>query len=140
MTGRIDSTDFEILPALPGGIRRWLYLKVSTGVDFVKTNDVTRIVEGSLQEGPLGIPQADNISQWHQSVSLLFQASKRAGGFVEWFSFFSNNSSDNRASNFIDTGLFIYVTPNIQLDVRVGERVSDRVSSIFSGAGLSLRF
>ena len=60
--------------------------------------------------------------------------------FVEWFSFFSNNSSDNRASNFIDTGLFIYVTPNIQLDVRVGERVSDRVSSIFSGAGLSLRF
>ena len=122
------------------GFRRWLYLKLSTGVDFVKTNDVTKVVEGSLQEGPLGLNSADNITQWHQSASLLFQATKRVGGFVEWFSFFSNNSSDNRASNFVDTGLFIYLTPNIQADVRIGERISDRVNSVFTGAGLSLRF
>ena len=122
------------------GFRRWLYLKLSTGVDFVKTNDVTKVVQGSLQEGPLGLNSADNITQWHQSASLLFQATKRVGGFVEWFSFFSNNSSDNRASNFVDTGLFIYLTPNIQADVRVGERISDRVNSVFTGAGLSLRF
>lgn len=122
------------------GFRRWLYLKLSTGVDFVKTNDVTKVVEGSLQEGPLGLGEVDNISQWHQSASLLFQASKHVGGFVEWFSFFSNNAGDNRASNFVDAGLFIYITPNIQADIRVGERVSDRVNSIFTGAGLSLRF
>ncbi|MEI8379321.1 MAG: transporter [Planctomycetota bacterium] len=122
------------------GFRRWLYLKLSTGVDFVKTNDVTKVVEGSLQEGPLGLNQVDNITQWHQSASLLFQATKRVGGFVEWFSFFSNNSGDNRASNFVDTGLFIYLTPNIQADVRIGERISDRVNSVFTGAGLSLRF
>jgi len=122
------------------GFRRWLYLKLSTGVDFVKTNDVTKVVEGSLQEGPLGSTETDNITEWHQSASLLFQATKRVGGFVEWFSFFSNNSSDNRMSNYYDAGLFIYVTPNIQADVRIGERLSDRVNSIFTGAGLSLRF
>ncbi len=122
------------------GFRRWLYLKLSTGVDFVKTNDVTKVVEGSFQEGPLGLNQVDNITQWHQSASLLFQATKRVGGFVEWFSFFSDNSGDNRASNFVDTGLFIYLTPNIQADVRIGERISDRVNSVFTGAGLSLRF
>lgn len=122
------------------GFRRWLYLKLSTGVDFVKTNDVTKVVEGSLQEGPLGLGDVDNISQWHQSVSLLFQASKHFGGFVEWFSFFSDNAGDNRASNFVDTGMFIYITPNIQADIRIGERVSDRVTTIFTGAGLSLRF
>ena len=122
------------------GFRRWLYLKLSTGADFVKTNDVTKVVGGSLQEGPLGLSTVDNSTQWHQSASLLFQVSKRVGGFVEWFSFFSNNSSDNRGSNYVDTGIYYYLTPNIQLDARVGQRVSSRVDSIFTGAGLSLRF
>ena len=122
------------------GFRRWLYLKASTGVDFVKSNDITRVIAGSLQVGPVGLGAADNSSQWHQSVSLLYQATQRVGGFVEWFSFFSNNSSDNRASHYIDTGLYIYLTPNTQLDVRIGERLSDRVDSLFTGAGFSVRF
>jgi hypothetical protein len=122
------------------GLRRWLYLKAITGADFVKTNDVTKVIAGSLQEGPFGINSVDNVTLWHQSVSLLFQANKRVGGFVEWFSFFSSNASDNRASHFLDTGLFIYATTNVQFDVRVGQRVSDRVNSVFTGAGVSIRF
>lgn len=122
------------------GIRRWLYLKGSTGVDFAKTADVTRVIEGSLQEGPLVIEEEDNISQWHQSLSLLFQVSPRVGGFAEWFSFFSNNAADNRASHYLDTGLYYYLTPNVQLDVRVGQQVSDRIDTLFTGAGFSTRW
>ena len=122
------------------GFRRWLYLKASTGVDFVKSNDVTHVISGSLQEGPVSQQGSDTSSQWHQSVSMLFQATKRVGGFVEWFSFFSNNADDNRAQHFVDTGLFIYVTPNVQLDIRIGERVSSRVDGLFSGMGFSVRF
>jgi Putative MetA-pathway of phenol degradation len=122
------------------GFRRWLYLKASTGVDFVKSNDVTHVITGSLQEGPLALQGLDNSSQWHQSVSLLFQATKRVGGFVEWFSFFSNNADDNRAQHFVDTGLYFYVTPNVQLDIRIGDRISNRVDGMFSGMGFSVRF
>lgn len=122
------------------GIRRWLYLKGSTGVDFSKTSDVTHVVSGSLQEGPAVQMAEDNNSLWHQSFSLLFQASPRVGGFLEWFSFFSSTGSDSRASHYLDTGLYIYLTPNVQLDVRIGERVSGRADTLFTGAGFSTRW
>jgi hypothetical protein len=122
------------------GIRRWLYLKGSTGVDFAKTSDVTQVVAGSLQEGPLALSVEDNVSQWHQSFSLLYQATPRVGGFWEWFSFFSSDGADRRASHYLDTGLYIYLTPNVQLDVRVGQRISNRVDTFFTGAGFSTRW
>ncbi|WP_010588238.1 transporter [Schlesneria paludicola] len=122
------------------GFRRWLYLKASTGVDFVKSRDATRIIDGSLQEGPLAVLGEDSSSQWHQSASLLIQATKRVGAFVEWFAFFSNNASDNRASNFGDMGVFIYLTPNVQLDARIGERLGGDINTLFTGSGLSIRF
>lgn len=122
------------------GLRRWLYLKASTGVDFSKTNDITHVVSGSLQEGPLFQNLEENVSLWHQSVSLLYQASPRVGGFLEWFSFFTNNSADNRPNHYVDTGLYIYVTPNVQLDVRIGERISNRADTLFTGAGFSTRW
>lgn len=122
------------------GLRRWLYLKGSTGVDFAKTSDATRVIVSSLQEGPIIVDMEDNVTQWHQSLSLLFQASPRVGGFVEWFSFFSNNGEDNRDSNFIDMGLYFYVTPNVQLDARIGQWISNRADTMFTGAGFSTRW
>jgi hypothetical protein len=82
----------------------------------------------------------DNNSLWHQSFSLLYQATPRVGGFWEWFSFFSDNGADNRASHYVDAGLYIYVTPNVQLDVCIGERISNRVDTLFTGAGFSTRW
>ena len=122
------------------GFRRWLYLKMSSGVDFLRTTDVTQVISEGTLAAPVGIHGTDNNSTWHNSVSLLYQATKRVGGFVEWFSFVSNNSADNRAQHYADTGLFLYVTPNVQLDVRIGERISHRVDGMFTGAGLSVRF
>ena len=84
---------------------------------------------------------SDNNATWHQSVSLLYQATKRVGGFLEWYSFFSNNSADSRAQHYVDTGFYIYLTTNVQLlDIRVGERIGERVDGLFSGGGLSVRF
>ncbi len=122
------------------GFRRWLYLKASSGVDFLRTTDVTQVINGVNPVGPVGIHGVDNNATWHQSVSLLYQATKRVGGFFEWYSFVSDNSADNRAQHYADTGLYIYLTPNTQLDVRIGERISDRVNGMFTGAGFSVRF
>jgi hypothetical protein len=122
------------------GLRRWLYLKAMTGVDFVHTNDATRIVTGSEQEGPVSVDASDHLSAWHESVALLFQVNKHVGGFVEWFSYFSDNAADNRASHFWDVGSYIYVTPNVQFDIRYGQRISNRVDSMFTGAGFSTRW
>ena len=72
-------------------------------------------------------------------MSLLFQVSQRVGGFIEYFNLSLTGGEDNRPSNYLDTGLFIYATTNVQFDVRYGVRLSDRVDEFFTGAGLSVR-
>ncbi|WP_010587326.1 transporter [Schlesneria paludicola] len=122
------------------GFRRWLYLKASTGVDFLRNTDVTQVITGISPAVPVGVHGSDSNETWHQSLSLLFQVSKRVGGFAEWYTIFSTNSSDNRGQNYIDTGVFYYLTTNVQLDARVGQRLSRETDSMFTGAGLSVRF
>ncbi|MDB5337083.1 MAG: transporter [Planctomycetaceae bacterium] len=122
------------------GIRRWLYLKVSTGTDFLKSNDATHVFAGSIEDGRLVVSSVDNTTEWHSSASLLYQLSPRVGGFFEWFAFYSNNSSDNRPAHYLDMGYFLYATTNVQFDIRIGERLSDRVDTLFTGAGMSVRY
>ncbi len=119
------------------GLRRWLYLKVSQGVDVYGKPSF----EYDNSVGPVPFRVAvDNVSEWHQSVSLLSQLSKHIGMFHEWYCLYRGDAADNRPDHFIDTGLFIYVTPNVQLDVRAGTRLSDRISEQFYGSGFSLRY
>lgn len=62
------------------------------------------------------------------------------GGFSEWFSFQSTGGADNRSAHYFDTGLYFYVTPNVQIDVRFGKRLSERVDEVFTGTGFSVRY
>lgn len=122
------------------GLRRWLYLKSSAGVDWQKTSVSTLIGGGSIPQGPAVAQLRENIDLFHQSVSLLYQTSPKLGGFVEYFGFSQIGGVDNRPANYLDTGLFIYATNNVQFDVRVGTRLGERVGEIFTGAGLSVRY
>ena len=122
------------------GVRRWLYLKASTGIDWQKTSVSTLVGGGSVPTGPAVIVLRDNINLYHDSVSLLFQMSQRVGGFAEYFSFAQTSGEDNRPAHYLDTGLFIYATNNVQFDVRIGKRLSERLDEVFTGAGLSLRY
>ena len=63
------------------GIRRWLYLKVSSGVDFNRVSNPIQIVTTTPGETIL-VVEKDNVIEIHQSASLLFQVSKRLGGFM----------------------------------------------------------
>jgi hypothetical protein len=122
------------------GFRRWLYLKVSTGIDWQKTSVSTLIGGGSEPIAPLVVFLRDNIKVYHFSSSLLYQASPRVGGFVEFFGFAQSGGADNRAAVYFDTGLYLYATTNVQFDVRYGVRLSERVDELFTGAGLSVRY
>ncbi|HVW00015.1 MAG TPA: transporter [Planctomycetaceae bacterium] len=120
------------------GLKRWLYLKGSTGVDFTHGSSV------ALQDTGFGLPfvgvTRDNQNVWHESISVLYQVSKHYGGFSEWFCFFENGGANNLPSHYIDTGVYIYLTPNMQLDARIGQRLSSRTDEFFTGAGFSIRF
>jgi hypothetical protein len=122
------------------GLRRWLYLKMSTGIDWQKTSVSTLIGGGSEPFGPIVVFLRDNINVYHFSSSLLYQALPRVGGFVELFGFAQTGGKDNRPAIYFDTGLFLYATTSVQFDVRYGVRMSDRVDELFAGAGFSVRY
>jgi hypothetical protein len=122
------------------GIRRWLYLKMSAGIDWQRISQSTLIGGGSEPFGPTLLTLRDHARLYHGSVSMLYQATRRVGGFVEFFNLSPVGASDDRPANYFDTGLFIYATTNLQFDVRIGKRVGERVNEVFTGAGLSIRF
>ena len=122
------------------GIRRWLYLKASAGVDWQRISLSTVFGGGSEPVAPTVLTLRDNVQVYHGSVSLLFQATQRVGGFVEFFNLSLNGAEDNRPSNYVDTGVFIYATTNVQFDVRYGVRLSDRVDECFTVAVFSVRY
>lgn len=122
------------------GLRRWLYLKLSTGIDWQKTSISTLIGGGSEPFGPIVVFLRDNINVYHFSSSLLYQALPRVGGFVEFFGFAQTGGHDNRPAIYFDTGLYLYATTSVQFDVRYGVRLSERVDELFAGAGFSVRY
>ncbi|HUY89179.1 MAG TPA: transporter [Pirellulales bacterium] len=120
------------------GLRRWLYLKVQTGCDFLKVSNSPVSVVGSVVPG-FEIERTSQAS-WHQSCCILTQWTKRVGAFHEWFLIQNTGSGDTRAQNFLDMGTYLYLTPNIQFDARIGKRISNRVDDVFTGVGFSARW
>jgi len=122
------------------GLRRWLYLKISSGIDWQKSSISTLIGGGSEPFGPIVVFLRDNINVYHFSTSLLYQALPRVGGFAEFFGFAQTGGRDNRPAIYFDTGLYLYATTSVQFDVRYGIRLSERVDEFFTGAGFSVRY
>lgn len=133
-----DQTQYTQMVVTGWGLKRWLYLKNGFGVDYMKFGE-TSIGTNGLG-APAFIDHGDNVTDWHESISLLYQISKHVGGYSEWFCFFRDNAADNRPDHYLNTGFYIYLTPNTQLDVRVGAKVSNRNDEVFSGMGFSVRW
>jgi hypothetical protein len=121
------------------GFRRWLYLKWQTGADFLNATTTQPISSvGSSVPAFTSIQTPQN--SWHDSLSLLTQWTKRVGAFHEWFLISGTGAGDTRAANYLDMGLYLYATPNIQFDARIGTRLSNRVHETFTGVGFSGRW
>jgi hypothetical protein len=121
------------------GFRRWLYLKWQTGCDFLHATN-TQIVTPLQGSTPIFLTATGAVNSWHESLSLLTQVTKRVGAFHEWYMISPTGAFDTRAQHFLDMGLYIYATPNVQFDVRVGRQLSDREDYFFTGAGFSGRW
>lgn len=118
------------------GIRRWLFFKYMIAGNWTNSPELSFSSVGSfVQSG-----NRQNASNVTNSCSLLFQASKRVGGFMEWFALDSTGALDNQQANFLHGALFLYATPNVQFDIRYAHRLGSRVDEMFAGAGFSVRY
>ncbi len=120
-------------------VRKWWFIRGASGVDWLnRPGPVFTSVIGS--GNPRVSDGRDYQVQGHQSVSSYMQISRRLGMFAEWFVLYRGASADNRPDHYHDYGLYLYLTPNLQLDARIGQHLGNRLHEYFTGAGLSFRF
>ena len=122
------------------GIRRYIYLKHQFGMDYLTQPNfgVSGSVAGPMgPTGPFLTATHPTIDSFHSSISCLYQATQRVGGFVEWYAVYGNQPT----TNYMDTGIFFYLTPNVQLDSTVGTSVSSPNGNLlFAKFGFSTRW
>jgi hypothetical protein len=118
-------------------LRRYLYLKHQFGYDYL-TQPTFEITGPSQFSGQLLSANRSSLKSYHSSVSCLYQATKHIGGFVEWFVLYGPNQ---QTTNFCDSGIFFYLTPNIQLDATVGSSIAAaETNTLFTKFGFSTRW
>lgn len=119
-------------------IRKWWFFRGSTGVDWLNHAGPIFVTAGTPSSS-LSINR-DYQVQTFQSFSSYFQISRRWGMFAEWFVLMHAKSADNQPDNYHDYGFYYYLSPNLQLDLRVGQRLgSADINEYFTGAGISFR-
>lgn len=119
------------------GVRRYIYLKHQFGLDYL-TQPSFSVNGPAGPTGPYLAVTHPAVNSYHSSISCLYQATKRIGGFVEWYVLYGQNQ---QPTNFADTGLFFYLTPTIQFDCVLGSSVAaPDNNTLFTKVGFSTRW
>ena len=119
-------------------VRRWWFIRGATGCDWLTTPSPVFNPAG-FGAAPIAGFQRDYGVVGSQSISSYFQLFERVGMFAEWFMFFHEPVQGIRSDHFMDFGWYYYITPNLQLDARIGWRLGGVTDEYFTGAGLSWR-
>jgi hypothetical protein len=107
-------------------VRKWIAFRGSTGIDGTPN---------AMAFGNVGF-----LEIW-QSLSVYWHLQKNLGIHSEWglFAYPLLASKSARVEGFHTYGIYFYPTPELLIDVRVGDAIEPRDSSWYIGAGISLR-
>jgi hypothetical protein len=77
-----------------------------------------------------------------QSFSMEYDVTDKLTPYFEWFVLFPAGamSAGERPEHYLDSGFTYKVTPNIQLDARIGGGLTSMATGLFAGSGLSVRY
>jgi hypothetical protein len=82
--------------------------------------------------------RSDSFERYHQSLVAFYSLTKRTTLFYEWYILMP--TGDNRTLSYMDSGVLYLLTPNMQLDLRIGYGLNGNPGELFTGAGFSVRF
>lgn len=91
----------------------------------------------------LAIPEdeeGDRFAEPSASVALGIGLTERLGSYVEYFGFYPGISGDGADTHYADAGLTYLITPDLQLDARIGAGLNDEADDLFAGAGVAVRW
>lgn len=121
-------------------VRRWWFVRGNTGVDLANQPAYQLLAASVPGAAPVLLVENDAYLEWSQSFSSYMQVSKRIGMFAEWFLFKRHGSIDDHSDHIHNYGLYLYLTPDVQIDGRIGWRIGDHLDEALYGAGFSVRF
>ncbi len=84
--------------------------------------------------------RSDSFERYHQSLLAFLSVAERTTLFYEWYILMPVQAPDSRALNYMDGGVLYQLTPNMQVDLRIGLGLNGNPGELFTGAGFSVRF
>lgn len=122
-------------------VRRWWFIRGCTGFDWYNAPEYRFATAGGVPTVPTQLlVDHDQYLEFSQAISSYMQVSKRVGMFAEWFMFKRHGSEDDHSDHFHNYGIYLYLTPDIQIDGRFGWRIGDYYEETLLGLGLSFRY
>jgi len=122
-------------------IRRWWFIRGSTSFDWLRQPSFAlRQFQGAPAIPVVVDISRDEYLEFGQAVSNYLQLTQRLGMFQEWFMLSRHGSKVPLFEQYHDYGFYYYLTPNSQVDLRIGWRLGDEHDSVFYGLGFGLRF
>ncbi|WP_425614244.1 transporter [Anatilimnocola sp. NA78] len=79
-------------------------------------------------------------TEFAQSWTIGYTLTDRLGGYTEWFVLVPTGADTARTEHYLNAGLTLRITNNVQLDIRAGKGVSSAAVDRFAGGGAVLRF
>ena len=130
---------------LPTGARSLTTDRVLPGVNFCYGWDVVKeLLDAGGVFRASGAVDGDRHSyvELAQSFAVGYQVTRELRAYGEWYAFYPTGPTapGTTAQHYFDTGLAYRVTPDFQLDVRVGWGLSKSADDFFAGAGFSVRY
>lgn len=124
---------------LPTGESGFGSNEAQPGVKAIASWDITdRFVAASNIGWAYLYSDGERFDQWVGSLVLAYSVSDPVSAFLEWYGFFPENRGGG-SNHYLNGGLAWLLTPNLQLDWRIGLGLQDPDPNWFSGVGLSFR-
>ena len=125
-TGANPFTADEVLPGL-NYVYSW---KLSEEWDMAGSTAANRAVEAA----------SNDYTEIAQAWAFGYALADDARMYVEWYGLFPHGAADVRPQHYGDLGLAWFLTPNLEVDVRIGIGLNESADDYFTGAGGGIRF
>jgi Putative MetA-pathway of phenol degradation len=144
-SGHLPELGLILQALVPTGSRAVTANQVLPGVNFLFGWDVIEdclTAGGSLQVNRLQDDTGHYYAAFAQSFTVGYQLTRQLSAFTEWFAIYPSGAQEPNfsAQHYVDGGFAYKVTPDFQLDIRVGYGLTGSATDFFTGAGFAVRY
>jgi Putative MetA-pathway of phenol degradation len=143
--GHLPETGLILQALLPTGARSVTADRVLPGANFLFGWDIVPkflSAGGSLQANAAVDDDGHSFVIVAQSFTVGYTLTPQLGAYTEWFAFYPtcSVSPDVGPEHYFNGGFSYKITPDFQVDIRVGFGLNKHAQDFFTGAGFAVRY